>query len=184
MEEAIYQKFIFIQVTGVVKILPRTTSPDFIVVCGNFGTPNTATIGTESRWGNGSGSLRFAFIDASCPMDLVSITNSWFPPFQGLHMAIGHSDSGSSDTLEYTRIEGDRFPLLRPEHFGFILILAFGDALMVTGTIDIQSGCCAVIPRPAGVNRDEAIDRRENERVKDDRSNPSPNWFAWKWVCA
>ena len=58
---------------------PAATSPDFIIVCGNFGTPNTVTIGTQSRWGNGAGNLKFAFIDASCPMDLVSIQNSWFP---------------------------------------------------------------------------------------------------------
>jgi hypothetical protein len=51
---------------------------------------------------------------------------------------------------------------------------------MDTGTIDIQSGCSAVA-LAAGANRDDAIDRRENERITDGRSNPVPNWFAWKW---
>jgi hypothetical protein len=53
---------------------------------------------------------------------------------------------------------------------------------MTTGTIDIQSGCCAVA-LAAGVNRSDAIDRRENERVTDGRPDPTPNWFAWKCIC-
>src|SRR5262249_60426738 len=73
---------------------------DLIVVCGSFGTPNFVTIGAECRWGNGAGTLQFAFIDASCPMDLVSIQNSWFPVFRGLHMAVGHSGTSTSDTLD------------------------------------------------------------------------------------
>jgi hypothetical protein len=67
---------------------PTATSPDFIVVCENFGTPNFVTIGTEYRWGNGAGNLQFAFIDAGYPMDLVSSQNSRFPVFCGLHIAI------------------------------------------------------------------------------------------------
>src|SRR4029450_3069130 len=57
---------------------PTATSPDFIVVCGNFGTPNRVNIGAQSRWGNAPGNLQFLFLDASCPMDLVSLANSWF----------------------------------------------------------------------------------------------------------
>jgi hypothetical protein len=34
---------------------PVATSPDFLIVCGNFGTPNTVNIGNSSRWGNGGG---------------------------------------------------------------------------------------------------------------------------------
>ena len=74
---------------------PTATSPDFVITCGNFGTPNTVNIGRSSRWGNGAGNLRFAFIDASCPMDLVSLGNNWFPTFQGLHVAVGHSGTAS-----------------------------------------------------------------------------------------
>jgi len=165
---------------------PAATSPDFIVVCGNFGKPNFVTIGTECRWGNGAGNLQFVFIDASCPMDLVSIRNSWFPVFRGLHMAVGHSGTSTSDTLDsadrgaqfaaYTA--GLPFPLSL-----FWPTLSVGDAWMTTGTIDIQSGCCAVA-LAAGVDRADAIDRRENERITDGRPDPTPNWFAWKWVCA
>ncbi len=53
---------------------------------------------------------------------------------------------------------------------------------MYYGTEDIQDGCCAVAIA-AGNNRDDAIDRRENERILDNRTNPTPNWFAWRWVC-
>ena len=38
-----------------------------------------------------------------------------------------------------------------------------GDAWMDTGTIDVQSGCSAVA-LAVGINRNDAIDRRENER--------------------
>jgi hypothetical protein len=161
---------------------PGPTSSDFIVVCGNFGTPNTVTIGTQSRWGNGAGNLRFAFIDASCPMDLISISNSWFPVFRGLHMAVGHSGTSTSDALD----SADRGSQLAAYTAGVPLLffphLSVGDAWMSAGIIDIQTGCCAVA-LAAGNDRDDAIDRRENERVKDERPDPTPNWFAWKWVC-
>jgi Family of unknown function (DUF6345) len=67
---------------------PNANSPDFVLACSPNGQPNTTTIGTASRWGNSGGRLKFAFIDASCPMDLVSIANQWFPVFQGLHLAV------------------------------------------------------------------------------------------------
>ena len=57
-------------------------------------------IGASSRWGNAGGRLQFAFIDASCPMDLISLGHNWFPPFQGLHMATGHSGRTTNDTLD------------------------------------------------------------------------------------
>jgi hypothetical protein len=160
---------------------PSATSPDFIVVCGNFGKPDATTIGTQCRWGNGDGNLRFAFIDASCPMDLISISNSWFPVFRGLHVAVGHSGTSTQDTLDSID-RGSQFAAYTSGAFWFFPHLSVGDAWMATGTIDIQTGCCAVA-LAAGNNRDDAIDRRENEKVKDNRSNPTPNWFAWKWVC-
>lgn len=162
---------------------PTATSPDFLIVCGNFGTPNTVTVGTDCRWGNGVGSLKFAFIDASCPMDLVSLANSWFGSFQGLHMATGHSGTSNADALD----SPDRGSQLAVYTAGipipFFPHLSVGDAWMIAGTLDIQSGCCAVA-LAAGNNRDDAIDRRENEHVTDGRPDPIPNWFAWKWMCA
>lgn len=160
---------------------PGENSSDFIIVCGNFGKPDVVTIGTDCRWGNGGGNLQFAFIDASCPMDLVSIPNSWFQCFQGLHMAVGHSGDVKHDTLNSTT-RGGQFAALT---VGFIFFpqVSVGDAWMNAGLIDVQSGVCAVA-LAAGNDRNDAIDRRENERVTDNRPNPTPNWFAWKWVCS
>jgi len=158
---------------------PGATDPDFISACGNFGDPDRTDIGRECRWGNGEGNLKFMFVDASCPMDLISIQNVWFPVFRGLHMAVGHSGTSTQDTLDSVD-RGSQFaayttgPLFFPQ-------LSVGDAWMVAGIIDIQSGCSAVA-LAAGNNRSDAIDRRENERVDDGRSDPSPVWFAWKWV--
>ena len=160
---------------------PTATSPDFIIVCGNFGKPDTTNIGAQSRWGNSPGNLQFCFIDASCPMDLVSLANNWFPVFRGLHVAVGHSGYLHCGHAEQPH-EGStvrRADLRRVLLFPY---LSVGDAWMTAGTIDIQSGCCAVAIA-AGRDRDEAIDRRENERIKDNRPDPIPNWFAWKWMC-
>jgi hypothetical protein len=60
--------------------------------------------------------------------------------------------------------------------------LSVGDAWMSTGIIDVQDGCCAVV-LAAGNDRADAINRRENERVTSNWSKPTPNWFAWKWIC-
>ena len=167
---------------GICQNPPAATDPDFILVCGNFGTPNTINIGTQSRWGNGSGNLKFCFIDASCPMDLVSLANNWFPVFNGLHMAVGHSGTSNADALDSTS-RGAMLGAYTSGALFFIPHLSVGDAWMTVGTTDIQSGCCAVAIA-AGRDRNEAIDRRENERVKDGRPDPVPNWFAWRWICA
>jgi Family of unknown function (DUF6345) len=163
---------------------PNATSGDFIVVCGNFGKPDATNIGSQSRWGNNGGRLRFAFIDASCPMDLVELSNSWFPCFQGLHMTVGFSGDINHDCLDSAN-RGGQFAALTvdPLPWPFPPQLSVGDAWMQAGLIDIQSGCCAVA-LAAGNDRNDAIDRRENERVTDNRPDPTPNWFAWKWVCA
>ena len=161
---------------------PQQNSPDFIIVCGNYGKPDATTIGNDSRWGNGSGNLKFAFIDASCPMDLVSISTQWFPAFRGLHMAVGHSGTSTQDAYDSVN-RGAQLAALTSGVFGWLIPkLSVGDAWMQAGIIDIQSGCCAVA-LAAGNNRDDAIDRRENEKVDDNRSDPTPNWFAWKWIC-
>lgn len=164
---------------------PNAGSADFISACGNFGDPDRTSIGASSRWGDGN--LNFLFLDASCPMDLVSIPQVWFGAFAGLHMAVGHSGTSTMDTLDtdgrtgafaaYTIAGGlpGLLSWLIPER-------SVGDAWMATGTTDIQSGCCAVA-LAAGTNRDDAINRRENERVRFNWSDPTPNWFAWKWTC-
>ena len=51
---------------------------------------------------------------------------------------------------------------------------------MDVGTIDVQSGCSAVA-LAVGATEAEAIDRRESERVTDNRADPVANLAAWKW---
>jgi hypothetical protein len=115
-------------------------------------------------------------------MDLVSIQNSWFPAFRGLHVAVGHSGTSTSDTLDSVDRGAQFAAFTAGAPFFFFPTLSVGDAWMATGTIDIQQGCCAVVIA-AGNDRNDAIDRREHERVTDGRPDPVPNWFAWKWVC-
>lgn len=163
---------------------PTATSGDFLLTCGNAGKPDFTSIGASSRWGSiGGGHLKFMFINASCPMDLAELSNTWFPVFQGLHIATGHSGTTNQDTLDSVD-RGDQFGIYTaggPPGYG-VPQLSVGDAWMRTGIIDVQSGCCAVV-LAAGVDRNDAIDRRDNERVTDNRSDPVPNWFAWRWIC-
>lgn len=170
---------------------PAATDPDFITVCGNFGAPNFNDIGANAGWGSQSGGhLQFLMLDASCPMDLVSLENNWFPVFRGLHVATGHSGTASLDTrdspfrsgnfIAYTIGAGSIFGL----PFPVILFppLSVGDAWMASGLQDVDPTVCAVAIA-AGETRDDAIDRREHEHLTDGRSDPIPNWFAWRWVC-
>jgi len=165
---------------------PKATDPDFLIVCGNFGTPNTVNVGNSSRWGNGQGSLQFMFVDASCPMDLVSLSKNWFPVFRGLHMATGHSGTSNADALD-SDARGSQLAArtagLPPPFSWLFPQQSVGDAWMDAGTIDIQSGCSAVA-LAVGATQADAIDRRENERVTDNRSDPVVNWAAWKWRTA
>jgi hypothetical protein len=167
---------------------PRAGSGDFIVTCGNFGKPDVTRIGTSSRWGNNGGQLRFMFLDASCPMDLPEIQSEWFAPFQGLHVATGHSGDVNHDTQD-SETRGDQYAAHTVGGFSFLGIriilfpeMSIGDAWMATGLIDVQPQVCAVA-LAAGNDRNDAINRRENERVTSNWGNPTPNWFAWKWVC-
>jgi Family of unknown function (DUF6345) len=167
---------------GTCQNAPDADDPDFILVCGNFGTPNSTDIGAQSRWGNSGGDLKFLFLDASCPMDLVSLGTNWFPVFDGLHVAVGHSGTVTSDTLDSPDRAGQFAALTAGALPWFFPQLSIGSAWMDAGITDIQSGCCAVVIA-AGVTEADAIDRRENERISDNRPDPIPNWFAWRWLC-
>jgi hypothetical protein len=159
-----------------------TTSPvDFLVTHGNFGTPDFTHIVTDSVWGNNGGRLQFMLIDASCPTELPEITQL-FPIFGGLHMVTGNSGDTKHDTLD-SEDRGNEFGIQTAgTPFWFFPQLPVGDAWMNTGLIDVQSQVCAVAAA-AGDTRDDAINRRENERVTSGWGNPSNNWMAWKWVC-
>jgi hypothetical protein len=168
---------------------PAAGDADFLVTCsgGSLGFTN---VSRSSRWGNAGGRLQFAFIDASCPMDLVSIGNNWFTPFQGLHIATGHSGRATNDTLD----SPSRPSELAARTIGFQVTYPFGIeiwiiprkpvtwAWMDTGLIDVQDQVCAVaIANDA--TRDAAISRRDNEFVSPAWGRPSGNWYAWRWIC-
>jgi hypothetical protein len=158
------------------------TTPDFLFTCGNFGKPDAVNIGLQSRFGDGLGHLRFLFLDASCPVELPSLTNTFFPVFQGLHVLTGNSGNSGADVLDAQ----DRGDQLSAYTAGFVpgfnfLQLSIGDAWMRAGIIQVQSGCSAVVVA-AGATREEAEDRRDHERVQEDRPNPANNWLAWRWV--
>jgi hypothetical protein len=168
---------------GICQNPPAATDPDFITVCSAGGQPNTTDLGASTRWGNDN--LHFAMIDASCPMDLVSLTNVYFNVFQGLHIATGHSGTVTSDTRDSVT-RGDQFAsrtVILPGALGaFFPHQSVGGAWMSTGTIDIDPGCCAVITA-AGETEADAINRRENEEIDSGWGNPTPNWLAWRWLC-
>jgi hypothetical protein len=97
-------------------------------------------------------------------------------------MITGNSGDVNHDTLD-SENRGNMFGIeTAGTPFWFFPQLPVGDAWMNTGLIDVQSQVCAVAAA-AGDTRDDAINRRENERVTSGWSNPSNNWMAWKWVC-
>jgi len=161
---------------------PDQNDPDFISLCPDVG-PTRVDIRDDTGFGN-DGTLSFLFLDASCPMDLVSLLNNWWSPFRGLHVATGHSGTAAADTLDSVT-RGSMFGA-RTAGLGGLLGWIFpqqsvGDAWMATGTIDIQTGCSAVVVA-AGATEAEAIDRRENERIDDGRADPTTTtWLAWRW---
>ena len=159
---------------------PTASSGDFIIVHGNHGTPDGTNIGMSSRWGNNGGKARFMLLDASCPMDLVSLHKDWFPVFKGLHVATGHSGDVNHDTLD-SESRGSDFAQELVDTSGSNA-RSVGSAWMDTGTEDVQDDVCAVVIA-AGNTRNDAIDRREHEKLKDNRSAPIPHWFAWRWTC-
>src|SRR5262249_21057231 len=115
---------------------------DEIYVCGNFGKPDATIIGRDTRWGNKGGNLQFMFVDASCPMDLDELGSSWFPAFQGLHMAVGHSGDTEHDTHDSSE-RASYFARMTLGLFGFPQF-SVGDAWMIAGLWDIDPGVSAV----------------------------------------
>jgi hypothetical protein len=98
------------------------------------------------------------------------------------HVATGHSGTSAADALD-SQVRGDQLSAYTAGSVpGFnFLQLSIGNAWMRAGLIDIQSGCSAVVIA-AGATFAEAEDRRDHERVQENRSNPVKNWVAWRWV--
>jgi len=172
---------------GICQNPPVAASPDFIVTAKNgIGRgANFVDIHASLRLGEypgsgvfgSNGNLNALMINASCPMDLVSLTTQWWDVFQGLHLAMGHSGDMSHDNLD----SSVKLPTV-----GFYLGLlgsSYRTAWMSAGLIDVQSGVCAVI---AGTGRTEAeaVARRDDEKplVRMPSALPA-TWIAWRWTC-
>lgn len=168
---------------------PKATDPDFIVTAKAGANNNFVNIGASLRLGEFPGSgvfgqngnLNTFMINASCPMDLASLTTEWWQVFQGLHLAMGHSGDSSHDNLDSSVKLPTVGMYLSP--LPFIGASSYRTAWMSAGLIDVQSQVCAVITA-TGRTENEAVDRRDNEtptrRIGD--AMP-PTWIAWRWVC-
>jgi len=168
---------------------PTATDPDFVVTC-SHGVGNFTDIGASSRWGNAGGHLRFMFVDASCPMDRISISHNWFAPFEGLHMATGHSGRVTNDTLDSPSRPAEfavRTIGAQTTFLGIVISTIPKEpvawAWMDAGLIDVQSQVCAVAIANDATEA-AAVNRRDNEFVSPSFGKPSGNWFAWRWVCS
>jgi hypothetical protein len=131
------------------------------------------------------GNLNTLMLNASCPMDLVSITTAWWPAFQGLHLAMGHSGTASADNLDSSLKLPTVGMYLGPfaPPINIVGSSSYRTAWMSAGLIDVQSGVCAVMTG-TGRSEQEAVARRDNEtptqRIGD--AFP-PTWIAWRWTC-
>ena len=168
---------------------PGANDPDFIVTAKPGVNNNFVNIHSSLRLGEFPGSgvfgqngnLNTFMINASCPMDLVSLTTQWWDVFQGLHLAMGHSGDANHDNLDSSTKLPTVGMYLSP--FSLFGNNSYRTAWMSAGLIDVQSGVCAVITA-TGRTENEAVQRRDSEtptnRIPD--AMP-PTWIAWRWVC-
>jgi hypothetical protein len=165
---------------------PTASSPDFIVTAkdGIGRSANFVNINASLRLGEfpgsgvfgSNGNLNTLMINASCPMDLVSLTTQWWSVFQGLHLAMGHSGDVNHDNLD----SASKLPTV-----GMYLTTgnSYRTAWMSAGLIDVQSGVCAVITA-TGRTESEAVSRRDSETPTNRIGDAMPpTWIAWRWVC-
>jgi hypothetical protein len=175
---------------------PNANSADFLVTAqdGPGRAANFVDINNSLRLGEfpgsgvfgSNGQLNVLMINASCPMDLVSLTNEWWVVFQGLHLAMGHSGTTTQDNLD----SDDKLPMvglyLVPFPFpfgGFSSASSYRTAWMSAGLIDVQRGVCAVITG-TGRTEAEAVDRRDRETPTQRIGDALPaSWIAWRWTC-
>lgn len=170
---------------------PVAASPDFIVTAQNgIGrAANFVNINAAMRLGEfpgsgvfgDNGNLNALMINASCPMDLVSLTTQWWAVFQGLHIAMGHSGTSTQDNLDSSQKLPTVGMYLGP--FPLLGSASYRTAWMSAGLIDVMSGVCAVITA-TGRTEDEAVARRDFETPTLRIGDAVPaTWIAWRWTC-
>lgn len=152
---------------------------------GDFGD-NIFAIGLAARhnncnsssnlWRFGTKSMKWCVLDA-CDVVLNTDPNHivavWGPVMRGVHMIfgfVGNVATGSSNSGRGS---------------GFANAAADGRPLANTwldNAYSVTSHPNVPIAIAAGVDRNDAINRRENETLNfRDASIPAANWFAWKW---
>lgn len=162
---------------------PGPSSPDFLVTA-QPGAANFVNVNASLRLGEFPGSGVFGsnghldtlMINASCPMDLVSLTNQWWTVFRGLHLAMGHSGTSTMDNLD----SDSKLPTV-----GLYVGTgtSYRTAWMTAGLIDVMVGVCAVITA-TGRTEAEAVARRDFETPTSAIPDALPaTWIAWRWIC-
>jgi len=172
---------------------PAASSPDCIVTARNgIGlSANFVNINSSLRFGEfpgsgvfgSNGNLDTFMLNASCPMDLVSLTTQWWSVFQGMHLAMGHSGDVNHDNLD----SSSKLPTVGMYLTGVPFFMegsSYRTAWMSAGLIDVQPGVCAVITG-TGRSQSEAVDRRDFETPTTRIGDALPaSWIAWRWVCS
>ena len=143
-----------------------------------FASQHQYCLSSSERWRLGSRRLKWFVID-SCDVVLNTdpdhIVSVWAAPMQGVHMifgfiglqSVGPADRGRG--IAFANTISDGWPLAN----GWL------DAAYAWRTPDHPNRPIVIA---AGVSRDDAINRRENETLAyRDANVASTNWLAWKW---
>lgn len=145
------------------------------VFSGSFGIKHTDCRWKSNRAKFGNKSLKWLAIDACEGLELSrDVVATWRNAFHGLHTIVGFTDLSSDAWWTGGR--------------GFWFGLSVGNnGKIINAWLDASySYWCDDNPvgMSVGRTRDEAIDRRDNERINSHFSNIPNNearWFAWKW---
>jgi len=130
------------------------------------------------QWRLGAGKLKWFVLD-SCQMtvdtDPNHIVEAWGPPMQGIHLLFGFIDLQWVNASSWHKRLSFAFDICRGE--------ALANAWLDTAYgWENPNEPTRPIVIAAGVSRDDAINRRENETLDWLHFDvASTNWLAWKW---
>jgi Family of unknown function (DUF6345) len=140
-----------------------------------FAKAHDNCLGASNQWRLGARMLKWFVLDccdAVLNTDPNHIASVWFGPMQGVHLVFGFV--GNSHDSWWTSGHGADFG--DSAGTGGRLANSWLDAAYSFWTDDNP------IAIAAGVNRDDAINRRENETINwRDANIAGTNWLAWKW---
>lgn len=142
-----------------------------------FATQHQYCLSSSERWLLGSGLLKWFVLDG-CEGVLNTtaehVVAVWSGPMRGVHMVFTFIGLSSVSQANWGR-GGD---FAREAAFGHPL----GNAWLDVAYWRSQDNAALPIVIAAGVSRDDAVNRRENETIEfRDIPVTSTNWLAWKW---